>query len=375
MHSRAAGAVGLLVVVIVATVLILITRQDPPLPPPDEPPEPVTQTLLVQLRDPDLLALGSVLMGVDEQRLSQLWWTPEWWIDQLGRQEVSAADMGRKSIQYSMQTVQDQIAVRVDDAWVLDRLAFAGLVDAVGGVRLDVSETTSYVTHAGDRALLSPGVQDLTGAQAADYVLDSSLRDETVRLRRFQAVWDQVLRRFPTDPEKARTLVVSLGTLSKATMPSEDLSALLSSARDRQVTGASVEARIRLDTANTVRVRPAQGVRQAFALNPRATARRLEPVFGSFPLPDDPVARVQAVTVRSRTVETLRAQMLSRGWQTAWAGRTLTPATTATVAPDVGQTEVAGLEQALGITPQVAPQPLGQAQVAVAADDQLPVGL
>ena len=81
MHSRAAGAVGLLVVVIVATVLILITRQDPPLPPPDEPPDPVTQTLLVQLRDPDLLALGSVLMGVDEQRLSQLWWTPEWWIE------------------------------------------------------------------------------------------------------------------------------------------------------------------------------------------------------------------------------------------------------------------------------------------------------
>ena len=47
-------------------------------------------------------------------------------------QEVSGAEMGRKTVPYVMQTVQDQVQVRVDDAWVLDRLAFAGLVDAVG---------------------------------------------------------------------------------------------------------------------------------------------------------------------------------------------------------------------------------------------------
>ncbi|HQR79984.1 MAG TPA: LCP family protein [Actinomycetota bacterium] len=375
MHKRAVLAVGLLVVVLLATASILISRRNPPAPPPDNPPEPVTRTLLVQLRDPDLLALGSVLVGLDEQRLSQLWWTPEWWIDQLGRQEVSAADLGRKPIQYSMQTVQDQTGVRVDDAWVLDRLAFAGLVDAVGGVRVDVPQATSYVTYAGDRAVLTAGIQLLTGAQAVDYVLDSSLRDESVRLRRFQAVWDQVLRRFPTDPEKARTLLVSLGTLSKATMPSEELSALLSGARDLRVSGDSAQVRIRLDEANTVRVRPPQGVRRAYALDAPATARRLEPVFGAFPAPDDPVARVLAVAVRSKTVETLRAQLLARGWQTVWAGRARVPATTATVAPEVTEVEVKGLEQALGLTPEVAAQPLGQAQVAVAADEQLPVGL
>lgn len=375
MHRRAVGAVGLLVVVLVATAIILITRQEQPDPPPDDPPQPVTQTLLVQLRNPDLLVLGSVLMGLDGQRLSQLWWTPDWWIDQLGRQEVSAAELGRKPIQYSMQTLQDQTGVRVDDAWVLDRLAFAGLVDAVGGVRIDVPEATSYVTQAGDRALLLAGLQTLTGAQAADYVLDTSLRDERERLRRFQDIWDQVLRRFPTDSEKSRALLVSLGTLSKATMPVEQLSELMSGARDEQVSGNSAQARVRLDEANAVRVRPPQGVRRAFALDPRATARRLEPVFGSFPAPTDPVARILAAAVRGETVETLRAQLLARGWQTAWGGRTRTPATTVSVDPEVSEPAVTGLQQALGIAPEVAEQPLGQAQVALAADDQLAVGL
>ncbi len=237
MHKRAVGAVVLLGVVIAATVAILVARQQPVTPEPDNPPAPTTRTLLVQLRDPSLLAMGSVVMGVEESRLDQMWWTADWWIDQIGPQEVSAAELGRKPVSYVMQTVGDQVQVKVDDAWVLDRLAFAGLVDAVGGVRVDVERQTVYLTDDGTPALLPAGVQALAGAQAADYVLDASLQDETLRLQRFQSVWDQVLRRFPTEPEKARTLVVSLGALSKATMPTEELSVLLADAHDLRITG------------------------------------------------------------------------------------------------------------------------------------------
>ena len=375
MHKRAVGAVVLLGVVIAATVAILVARQQPVTPEPDNPPAPTTRTLLVQLRDPSLLAMGSVVMGVEESRLDQMWWTADWWIDQIGPQEVSAAEMGRKPVSYVMQTVGDQVQVKVDDAWVLDRLAFAGLVDAVGGVRVDVERQTVYLTDDGTPALLPAGVQALAGAQAADYVLDASLQDETLRLQRFQSVWDQVLRRFPTEPEKARTLVVSLGALSKATMPTEELSVLLADAHDLRITGAYAQAQVGLDEGNAVRVRPVQGVRVAYALDPAATARNLTSVFDGFPTPEDPVARVQSVSIRSEDVETLRAQLLGRSWQSAWGGRTITPATTVFVDPSVPDEQVVGLEEAVGVTPQTEGLPLGQARVAVAADEDLAVGL
>jgi LytR_cpsA_psr family len=374
MHKRAVGAVVLLGVVIAATVGILVARQQPVTPPPDEPPAPATRTLLVQLRDPSLLAMGSVMMGVDEARLDQLWWTADWWIDQAGVQEVSAAELGRKPVSYVMQTVQNQVGVTVDDAWVLDRLAFAGLVDAVGGVRIDLRRPTVYLTDQGTPALLPAGVQTLAGAQAADYVLDASLRDETLRLVRFQSVWDQVLRRFPTDPEKARTLVVSLGALSKATMPTEELSVLLADAHDLRITGAYAQAQVGLDEGNAVRVRPVEGVRIAYAVDPARTAQDLGSVFDGFPAPEEPVARIQAVTIRSADIEALRAQLLGRSWQSAWGGRTITAATAVVVDPSVPDEQVVGLEQAVGVTPLTEDLPLGQARVSVAADEDLAVG-
>ena len=375
MHTRAVAAVVLLAIVVVTTLAILLTQQNTVTPPVPEPPADPTRTLLVQVRDPGLLARGSVLMGLDDERLNQLWWTADWWVDQIGVQEVSGAEMGRKTVAYVMQTVQDQVQVRVDDAWVLDRLAFAGLVDAVGGVRIDVPEQVIYLTDRRQAAVLPQGVQTLDGAVAADYVLDAALRDEQQRLTRFQAVWDQVLRRFPSDPERARTLIVSLGALSKATMPTEELALLLQDARDLRIVDDYAQTQVVLAEDNSVRVRPPQGVRRAYAVNAQATGDVVGDVFGGFPVPPDPVARIQAVQVRAPTAATIRAQLLTRSWQSAWGGRAITAATSVTVDPSVPAAEVVGLEQALGIEPTVEKLPLSQARVDVEADDGLPVGL
>ena len=67
----------------------------------------------------------------------------------------------------------------------------------------------------------------------------------------------------------------------------------------------------------------------------------------------DPVARIQAVQVRAPTAATIRAQLLTRSWQSAWGGRAITAATSVTVDPSVPAAEVVGLEQALGIEPTV----------------------
>ncbi|MCU0295927.1 MAG: LCP family protein [Candidatus Nanopelagicales bacterium] len=375
MHKRAVAAVVLLAMVIGTTVWILLNQQNTVVEPPDTPQESTGQTLLVQVRDPSLLAQGSVLMGVDpDQRLNQLWWTPQWWIDQIGIQEVSAAELGRKPVTYAMQQVQNQTEVVVDDAWVLDRLAFAGLVDAVGGVRLDLAAPAAYLTDDGTPALLPAGVQRLAGAAAADYVLDTSLKDESARLQRFQAVWDQILRLFPTSQEKARTLIVSLGALSKTTMPAEELADLLSEAHDLRVSAKYAQAEVALEENDSMRVRPAQGVRVAYALDATRTARRLGDLFEGFAVPDEPIARIRAVRPREDVVEVVRAQLLTRSWQSAWAGRTIVGQTTSVVDPGVPADEVVGLEQALGVPPLVQEQPLGQALVGVAADDEPSVG-
>lgn len=371
MHRRALAAVTLLVLVIIATAAILVAQREPERPPPNPPDPPSPTTLLVQVRDPALLALGSVLMGVDEGgRLDQLWWTPDWWIDQIGPQEVSAAELGRKPVPYVMQTVQNQTQVPVDDAWVMDRLAFAGLVDAVGGVRVDLPARTAYLSDTGTPTILEQGVQNLPGAQAADYVLDPSLRDEKARLARFQAVWDQILRRFPTVPEKARTLVVSMGALSKSTMTTDELAVYMSQAKALRTSGGYVEATVPLNPLNVTRVRPPQRVRSAFALREDRMGRRMAGLFRGYEVLDQPVARVQAVAVRSEDVETLRAQLVGRSWLTAWAGRTVAAQSSVSVQPDVPRAEVAGLEQALGVTPTEAELPWGQARVEVT----VPVG-
>lgn len=366
MHRRAVAAVILLAVVVVATVAILVAQQKPAPAPLPSPSTAVPQTLLVQLRGSNLLAMGSVLTGVDEDKeLSQLSWRADWWVDQEGRFEVSAAELGRKPVPYVMQTVQNQTQVGVDDAWVLDRLAFAGLVDAVGGVRVYFPKTTAYLDESGVPVLLTRGMHDLSGAQAADLILDSSLRDEQARLTRFEDVWDQILRRFPTDSEKARTLVVSLGALSKSTMNTEDLAGYLVQAHELKVLGQSVEGRVPLTTDNRVRVRPPQVVRMAYALDQDRIAGRIDTLFPEFSAPEFPVARIQAMVPRSESVVEIRSALDARGWVSAWGGRAVASGTSVEIVPGLSEPQSMGMEEALGVTPTVAELPWGQAQVLI----------
>ena len=370
MHKRATAAVALLGLVILATVAILVSQQRTPTPTPTTSPTsaPLPQTLLVQVRDSSLLALGSVLMGINGEQtaLNQLWWRADWWVDQVGAQEVSAADLGRKKVPFVMTAIQNQSQVPVNDAWVMDRLAFAGLVDAVGGVELDLPGRTAYLNDQGLPEFLEAGRQSMAGAAAADYVLDPSLRDEAVRMARFQSVWDQILRRFPTDQEKARTLVVSLGALSKPTTNTDAVADYLALAKELRVAGEYDDATVPMAAENFVRVVPAQGVRAAYAMDTERMSRRMGTLFEGYPPLDEPVARVYAAAIRSEELETMREQMVVRGWQAAWGGRATQMTSTTIVTDEVTQAEVLRLEQAVGMIPAVGELAWGAARVDVA---------
>jgi len=121
------------------------------------------------------------------------------------------------------------LGVKVDATWALDRLALAGLVDSIGGIYLDVR--TPVVFRADDGTVLVrllPGIQKLDGTTAAAYVLTRQRGEpESSRMERLTEVMRQVLLRLPADASHVELLLGSLGSLSRVTIPVDQMSELL----------------------------------------------------------------------------------------------------------------------------------------------------
>lgn len=109
-------------------------------------------------------------------------------------------------------------------------------------------------------------------------------------------------------------------------------------------------------------------------MDPIATGERLNEVFEGYPELEDPVARIQAVTVRDEAVEQLRTDLAQQSWLTAWGGRALTTATSVTVDPSLPAPQVSALEDVVGVAATPGEVALGRARVALAADDEEAVG-
>lgn len=374
-HRRTVVALVLLALVLTAVAGIVMFRNPAAEPSPSgEPsvqPQPPVQsdTLMVLVRDKRLLAAGSLLLGVglgDQlDGVSQLFWGQQWWIDQRGRFEISAADLGQQPLGTAMDILARQTSVAVDDAWVLDRLAFAGLVDAVGGVRLRSAQVTTFETLSGEQVVVKRGVRTLNGSQAADYVMDASLDDPQVRQVRFEQVWNQILRRFPADVERSRTLIISLGALSQTTLPSEDLADLLQSVHVAVASDRDETYVLPLDPEDAVTVRPPQGVRTAYALDDGQASRPVTEMFAGHPGPATPIARVRSSRPRSAATVAVRDDLAAEEWGWAWGGRTAAVQTGAMVAKDVTESAAVRLSRAVGVQPTRGRVPLADADVDV----------
>lgn len=112
----------------------------------------------------------------------------------------------------------DALDVRVDATWVLDTTALAALVDAVGGVVVDVDvdvEADVEANAKGDAGAVvlvaaGPG-QRLSGAQAAAYAQwIVGTEPEASRLARQDAVVEAVLGRLPGAATQRRALLAAL---------------------------------------------------------------------------------------------------------------------------------------------------------------------
>ena len=188
------------------------------------------ETLLWQVRNDELVAVDNLLIGSPtDKSQTALVYIPGGLL--VGAGPAGEITLGRTALLSdtlaSPHALSGLVGVRVSGAFVLDRLAFAGLVDAVGGVWI----WTSY------------GRTHLNGPGAASYVLAlKSGEAEEAGIARFSAVMHSVFQRLPADIEQMRQLVTSLGVSARGTIPSADIVALLMSTRDAVRMGAYSES-------------------------------------------------------------------------------------------------------------------------------------
>lgn len=266
MRRVAIVAVGALVIVIVLGAIALIRSpgaSDTPAPAP----EPGVQTLLLQVLDGDGYAQGNVVIGVEAGVGSQadLLIVPASLLVPLGDERVTLGTTSQSSDTLAgVAAVQQALSLRIDAGLTLDRLAFAGLIDSVGGVRVELEQPVLLpAIGTGDRRrVLGPGVVSLDGIAAADFAL---LRlpgeDDGARTERLLDVLVDVLSRLPVTQEAMRQVLTSLGSLAPSTVPTEALAPLLLTARSDIARGQVRSATLPVDVIRG-------GVRPAAVMTP-----------------------------------------------------------------------------------------------------------
>ena len=157
--------------------------------------------------------------------------------------------------------LSDLMGVAVDEHWLLDADGFRTLVDALGGIPVDVD----VPVLSGRQVLLSPGSQSLDGAGA--YAFLTFLADgeqEQSRLTRVQEVVDGLLRVLPPEPAELAAILETLGEGSTASLSPGELAERL-----HDLLAADEDAGVQYDVLPVVDLDPGGGV-VAFRLDVEA---------------------------------------------------------------------------------------------------------
>lgn len=200
--------------------------------PSPSPTGPVQQVVLLQVRDDDTLAQANAVLGTrrEPERGVIIAAPPRLLVDLPGGPQVTLAATGRspdpKAAQVAMSNL---LGIEIDATWVLDRLAFSGLVDSIGGVYVEAKKPLVIPGAQGGVSVTLPkGISLIDGPTAAAYVLARVPGEaESARADRFQEVVRQILVRLPKEQSKVELLLGSLGALSRTSVPVDELAGVL----------------------------------------------------------------------------------------------------------------------------------------------------
>ena len=223
-------AVGALVIVLGLGFVAIVRSEGVPTPDPTPTAQQVEQTLLLQVMDGDGYALGNAVIGIEpptSDPLTVFLAVPASLLVPAGDDSVTLGTTPQSADTLAGVTaIEGALGLRIDAGLTLDRLAFAGLVDAVDGVWVELSRPVLLPAIGQEERLrmLGPGWVKMDGIAAADYaVLRIPGETEAERIERFVDMLEEVIDRMPRTDEDMRQLLTSLGSLAQSTVPTEEL--------------------------------------------------------------------------------------------------------------------------------------------------------
>jgi hypothetical protein len=231
-------AFGALAIVLGLGVVSLLTSEGVPTPNPSPTQEQVEQTLLLQVLDGDGYARGNVVIGIEPpgtDPLTVLLAMPASVLVPQGDDSVTLGVTPQSADTLAaVRAIEQGFGLRIDAGLTLDRLAFAGLVDGVAGVWVELDRPVLLPAIGDEERLrvLGPGWVKLDGIAAADYaVLRIPGESESDRVERFLGLLEDALERLPRTDDQMRQLLTSLGSLAQSTVPTDDLVPFLKAVR------------------------------------------------------------------------------------------------------------------------------------------------
>lgn len=231
-------AVGALVIVLGLGFVAIVRSEGVPSPDPQPTAQQVEQTLLLQVMDDQGYAVADIVLGIEppgDDPLTVMLAVPASLLVPEGDDSVTLGLTPQSPDTLAgIAGIEGALGLRIDAGLTLDRLAFAGLVDAVDGVwvELDRPILLPAIGDDGQRRVLGPGWVKMDGIAAADYAVlrvPGELEDQ--RIDRFLGLFVDVVDRMPRTEEQMRQLLTSLGSLAQSTVPTEELVPFLMTVR------------------------------------------------------------------------------------------------------------------------------------------------
>ncbi len=258
-----------LLAVAAAAFAIWLAADAPEVPSPPDQPETRTQsTLLLQVQLPDRTAAASVLLAHDPDEVTGagVLVPPQVLVTVPG---TGSLPFGRAlstvDAQGSRDALSDLMGVTVDEGWILSTESLTALVDALGGIPVEVDVPVIRE----QTVVLSPGAQRVDGSRALELLRYLGLEEqEQSRLARVQQVVDGVVRSLPQDADEVASLLATLGDGSQSTLELPALADFLLG-----LAAADADGQLQYDTLPVIPIDPGGGV-TAF----RVDVARLTPV-------------------------------------------------------------------------------------------------
>lgn len=268
-RRRRVRLVALLVTVLalLAAAFAVYLAKEAPAPPTTAQQDVRTQrTLLFQVQGDNGAAAASALLAHDPEAGTGagLLVPPQVLVTVPGREQLQfGRALAIVPAQGSRDALSDLIGVTVDDGWVVTNTVLTQLVDALGGIPVDVDVPVVQ----GQTVVLSPGAQNLNGAQAVQFLLYLAPEEqEQARLARLQEVLDGLINVLPRTSEELAAQLSTLGQRSIATLDPPALADFLLG-----LAAADEGGQLQYDTLPVIPIDPGGGV-QAFRVDaPRLT--------------------------------------------------------------------------------------------------------